>query len=546
MHHFLFVFIFTMYQVDSMHFSRDAIFQSLVNRISYQLHPYRVVVFINNTTTHNDILCQRILHNLPSITIDLGKMAITANNKSLSSPILRYPTPSTLYIISESQDDDDRNYIGRLKNTLNAIVEASPILPRPKCLIIFHSKSLSFQDHLESVLVYAWSQQFLDFTIVIATANSQPLMFNYNAFTNMFYKRTLTAHMWLFPYKLRNMWAHPLKIPAIELPPYLYPIRDSSGKVVGMEGMSYQYVKIFSEVMNFTVDFVTGAEDSVLRANFSVIFKKLYTNEIDMLTFPFNVRSIMYEFRDWLLMGKLFLNTNYVIVVPIVPLLRVDIPLEIMICIPLLAIIIFIYVVSAKLLRFPRGHWKVFKIFQILLGVTVMRKPPRKLVEKIVYFSLIVLSMKYSIDTITKIMDIKLIKGEVAFDTLEEIATSKLPIYTLDFIIDHVYGNNDDKTIEELRKKTFATVDMYQCVYQVVDNKSCMCITPHSAGNQKASNHIIIPKLYRNLIISRRLRVEAVHQRGRRADNESRPTLALRRHGGIWLCKGLAPRITPR
>lgn len=458
------------------------LFGPVVNHIVSDLKANQVVLFMSESARpYSDALCNRLMPKVPTTSIDLNKLLIGKDNRSLSLPILRCPTSSTLYVIMEIRDETDA-YLKNLESTLSTSVRVSPISARPKCLIICYSKEASSLDSWRNLLIYAWSLKFLDFTVAVLTPNESPILYDYNAFTKNFRERLLTTQTDLFPYKLANLHGYALKIPAIELQPYLYVKRNAEGKVVDLDGLSFKYCQIFRESLNFTTKLVTGMELTVLQANFSPIFQRLGSAEIDVLSFPFNVRSIMYNFCDQLQLGRLFLKTNYVFVVPIVPIVKIDIPLDVVLFVPVFALIVVVYEVAQRLLRFPKKYWEVCKIFQILLGVTVPRQSPKKIVEKIVYFSLILLSMKYSIDALAKILDIKLLKEEVAFKSLEEIADSTLPIYSLDFIIDQTYGNNDEPVIQKLRKKTFPVADIFQCVYQMVDNKSCMCITPHSAG----------------------------------------------------------------
>ncbi|XP_031777564.1 uncharacterized protein LOC107982088 [Nasonia vitripennis] len=465
--------------VDSL---KNDLFASLVNRIVSDLKTNNVVLFGSKSArSYSDAFCNRLMPKVPTISIDLSKMMIDKDNRSLSLPILRHPTFSTLYVFLVNRDETG-DYLKNLESTLNTTVRVSPISARPNCLIVCYSEETSSLDNWSNLLIYAWSLKFLDFTVAIVTPGESPILYDYNPFTKNFRKRLLAPRTDLFPYKLDNLHGYALKIPAIELQPYLYIKRNSEGEVVDLDGMSFKYCQIFRESLNFTTTFVTGMEHTVLHANFPPIFQRLGNAEIDMLSFPFNVRSIVYDFCDRLQLGRLFLNTNYVFIVPILPIAKIDIPLDVICFVPVFALIVVVYEAAQRLLRFPKKYWEVCKIFQILLGVTVPRPSPKKMVEKIVYFSLIMLSMKYSIDALTKIMDIRLLKGEVAFKSLEEIAESALPIYTLDFIIEQTYGNNDEEVIQKLKKKTFPVADIFQCIYRMVDNKSCMCITPHSAG----------------------------------------------------------------
>lgn len=444
-------------------------------KILKQLSSCQLILFSTNVSDENHYFYRNILTNTPAISIDLSR---TVASKEMRIPeFIKNPTSSTVYIIFGTENA----FNASVKSTLDIITQWSVISPRPKLLIVYKTLQTFTSESFQNILTYAWSFEFIDCTILVTNSeNITSIIYYYNPFTKKFIKNNEITK--LFPDKLCNLHGHPIKIPSIEIPPYIHVIRDSKGVPVDMSGSSYQYCRILSETLNFSVKIVPGFEDSVIRANFTALFKKLHSKEIDMLTFPFNVRSIIYDFREMLLMGKLFLDTNYVILVPIEPSIKIDIPLDVIIFVPLIFVIICAFQVFKKLFRLPCQHWRADKVFQILLGFTVPRVTPKTIVEKLMYMSLVTVSMKYSMHTLMKIMDIKIVKGEVTYDFLNDVAQSDLPIYTLNFIIGHVYANTDNEVLLKMKNKTHGILNIFQCFDEMAVNKSCMCIVPHSAG----------------------------------------------------------------
>lgn len=69
---------------------------------------------------------------------------------------------------------------------------------------------------------------------------------------------------------------------------------------------------------------------------------------------------------------------------------------------------------------------------------------PHKLSQRILYLSIVFISTKYSIDTYLNLADISLTHHSKSFDTLDDIFSSKLPIYGA---IDVIRNLNDNREI---------------------------------------------------------------------------------------------------
>lgn len=113
-------------------------------------------------------------------------------------------------------------------------------------------------------------------------------------------------------------------------------------------------------------------------------------------------------------------------------------------------IIVLVIWMSVKLMKFASNTWSAFYIFQILIGVSVTRKPQSR-IELPVYITIALISLKYSADTISILADKKMLtNNEVSFNALGELNSPSLPVYMNELTLQTIIKGNTENGIEEL------------------------------------------------------------------------------------------------
>lgn len=334
---------------------------------------------------------------------------------------------------------------------LDELVVISPQPTRPKCLLIFYSDDDS--DYwLKKILDYAWSLKFLDFSILRVNSSNQIIFFNYNPFTTAYDTDYLETATNVFPNKLKDLNGYPLTLPAINATPIMITRKKSNGELT-FEGTQYVYLKTAIEKHNFTLKFVDESENNHTEF-FIKNFERLRNNEINMLSIAAYVGD---QNLENIVIGRAFENFKIAITVPTTLISRVYFPADMIIYILCFPAIVLTFFLLAHVFDFQRERWEIFYIFQILMGISVQQ--PRRVIERIIYLTLVILSINYSSDLFASIADIKLIHEEKQFDTVDDILKSSMQAHTIFFAESY-----EDEEIKQLFSKIMKINTNDECI----------------------------------------------------------------------------------
>ncbi|OXU28813.1 hypothetical protein TSAR_005984 [Trichomalopsis sarcophagae] len=87
-----------------------------------------------------------------------------------------------------------------------------------------------------------------------------------------------------------------------------------------------------------------------------------------------------------------------------------------------------LYVYAMKSLKIYSKKWHALDVYKVHMGLPVQQKV-RKFIDRIVFISVILFLIDYSINFYTEFMEVKLVLGEVPFDTFDEMWKYKLKVY---------------------------------------------------------------------------------------------------------------------
>lgn len=471
----IFILVLTVCTMDFTVFSSAFLFEHALFREFKGYYPHQIITFLNSKSREDvifeDFIFQKLSLQAPMVSINLEDILKTKDNRSLKMPVLQDPRSSTLYAIIEKEDKEEA-YSKRVHDMLDLFVRLSPIPSKPRCLMFFLSKTTSTDAILKKIMLYAWSLKFLDFSIIKFDSEYRATLMTYNPFTDSYIANSLNdENIELFPDKLRNMNGYPVSIAVHNDSRFLEATKNVENKTK-VNGFVYPFFDIFSKKLNFTIDHAIHKSDNYT-ALLDHLFNQLENNKISAVPIPMLAGTMLYGNNHTI--GTEILESKLVMIVPIRSMSKVRVTQGILIHLLTFLVIMLILMLTVYTLKFTKKGWEALDIFSILLGNNVPHKPTR-LVEKIVYFTIAILSIKYSSDILVQLLtNLHWENVEQPFDTVEEILDAKMPIYGMKQVL---------RRVKDLPKALISKVNYKasaaECVETLSKNRSAICITPYT------------------------------------------------------------------
>ena len=459
----------------------------VLNQVANEEKPYQITVFINknirSTTFQWKLIVKRIVTIFPTVIVDLSQNENFSANRSLMLPVHKNPRAANVIHMIILNQNGSQNCFQILNDTFNEFIHLAPIPPRAKVVVISLHCSCMSQNKLKTFFQNLWKKQFLDVLILESTENSDlPSKISYNPFTNELIAKILRAEDKLFPDKIQNMNKYPFKIPALDFPPYVEVINTSD--TIDLKTLDYQYFKIFCETCNCTINLhkqLTIKETTDLEN----IFTRLINNELNMMPMYVAVSFALYFCP--LVIGIPYANSNTVIILPNLIYPKLSTPRNALLVFFFLCFLMYSLALLSRYLRFTRGLWTKSKIFRILVGQPLKRSPSR-LTERIVFLTLVLLSMHYTSQFLATLVDIKLLKEELHFNTLEELYETEIPIYRNDIKLERFY-NDSEEIVKKVIMKAKVLQGFNECYEKNLKYDPSICITFRKSGEYAVKHY---------------------------------------------------------
>ena len=449
----------------------------LLENINQYTQPYQVTIFINNTTTTPEYrtVFQKFIKKIPSATIDVSEMASAKKLRLMAQPVFENPRHVTLYVVLDSTSkDNDTSLSVYLKNITNFFVQVSPKSVRPKCLVITIKKDC-YEDNYRTLFEYTWTKKFIDFTIVEIKAKAKPVIHNYNPFTQKIKTEYFYRHINMFPDKVLNVNGYPLKVPVFMNPPHMNITRDEQGRVADIDGFYYQITKIASKAANFTIEYALDLNNisSLLVVNKTI--DAMVREEVNMLPVPFPSIEENSTYADLVIeldVGYIYVDT--IVVVPVTYFIELLKTLEVLFMILVIPFVIAAFSRILQVIRINYVYVRLSDLFRVLLGTSAVVKPT-KLMDRMVFISIIGVSVTYSFTFYTRLINVNVIQSEVTYDTFQAISESPLNININKIMFNRTF-NLDNPYVQRIKRKTVAVLFTSLCDVTMVNNKTSMCL----------------------------------------------------------------------
>ena len=490
------IIIFISYGIGAEH---SDIFEVSVSKLFMNLNLQQVNIFTCDRLAQENQILQEIA-KLPFTSYHFHFCEIDING-TINLESIYQSKYSNLNIILES-NINIKTRLKRIYNFLNFIIKLSPATTRQRCLIIFIGDKV-FNESEKEIKVFleqTWKLKFLDFSIVELNNKKPSVVFYLNPFTEIVVKNEFDVNSILFPDKLANMHGYKFKVPMINRPPYLIIMESRKNKTTRFEGSGFSLLKILSRKFNFTLDLKKYNKT----VNLTTIFD-LFKNDGSMMSvIPVLLNAV--KQTDFVI-GRMLFDEKFVMIVPILKESALNVPRQMFLYLCCFIIILICFVIIVYALDFPLRHWRIIDIYQILLGVSLSSQP-REMIQRIIYLSLILVSMKYSGETFATLTDVRVEEKEKSFKTFEEIVDSKIPIYMSRLMQKEIY-NRTDEIFQMLRTEPLIYERFEDCLHTLRRYKIAICITtdihgrfvvghaPHRRSrNSRRSAKLAKPSLY--------------------------------------------------
>lgn len=455
----------------------------MIHKTVYNLKPRHVIVFMDRTVMkvtgkYSNFFFRGLASEIPTTVIDLIEMKNARDNRSLKMPIFRNPRSSSIYMLLQNEGSENLDF-KQISNILDNLVTISPIATRPKCLLVFYSDTEWSKLEVKRIMQYAWSLKFLDLSIIKIETTNRVASLNYNPFSETYSASYLETVPDVFPDKLINVNAYPLKLPIFHAPPFVI-IRNKSNEKIEIAGRVYIHIETVCKKLNFQLPVMVKTYN-----NFTSIlqnsFMELENNDIDLIPIPFLINAFLHGKK--LILSDHYSNSHMATVARIIPISKIHYSSGILIYIFSFPLVIISLFILMYLIKFRLKEWGMLHIFQILVGISI--RQPRQIRERIIFFTMVILSMNYSTILFSKLTNIKLMYDERHIHTLEDIYKSKMSVFTI-----HSATDYDDVGIKRLFSSSIKVQNNEECINIVIKTNNAICIIPFTAAKYYARNYL--------------------------------------------------------
>lgn len=447
---------------------------------------HKITFFIDDRkyTNEQDMVIKNLTQEIQFQTVDLQKLLADEDNQSVASSVFYDNLYITLSVIFHSLEFESAN------NIIDTLAKLSPDRTRPRCLIISFNEKSSLEYNIGIILRSAWSKKFLDFSILTVNLNRnipncQATIYNFNSFDTRIMQNLFNASTYVFPNKLRNVKGYPMKLPFFHAPPFMT-VKHHQNGTIEVEGRHFLFLEFAIKAMNFTTEFTFEIVDPSSAINSSnMVREALKRGDINIISAP----SAMTPNEQYKIVELVHECEPLVAVVPILRTITFKIPLKILFCtffiIPTI-VVGLIYVMH--LLRIIRDEWKGFNMMQLLLGVPTSMLS-QKAANRIIYLSVIIISMTYSMNFFSIILDINLEQSEVPFNSYRDLDRSQFPTYIFELYYDRVFSGISDVHLINLKNRTHTTNNIRGCLQSIESGEKAICILSFWAIEDKMSDY---------------------------------------------------------
>lgn len=442
------------------------------NSVSFQLKKvikvinfYQVTSFLSDNFTNNSNSNVYSTSEFPSVTYSFNQVT-HFNSKNV------YALQESLVIFRTNDTYEIEIFIDFLMPQLS-------VGKRPKCLIVCSSSNIKF---LIKSLKYAWKNKFIDFSIIVEDhENNTASLFYYNPYSDTVYREELQdANIEIFPNKLKNINGYPFYTPQNTRPSQFAQFKRPKRKLETVV-QDYAFINFIARILNLNV----VAKNVTFQIPVAPDFLKKWNLDI----YPVQMYGRNYSTYNLVSIDNLPVDT--VAFVPIIATSRVGIFLKFLFNVIVISAFISIFLVMYNYFQNSVGYIRVFDIVLLLFGQSI-RFEPTKMTPMVIVIMVILTSFILMNDIFFDITSILYEKGEVAFESFEDLYFSGLQTFTSTGYFNHPLFLNlirDDPYLLKVLNRT-QVMDIYECLHMLKDWKNVSCIEAYNNPNDVVSFYL--------------------------------------------------------
>lgn len=488
------------------HIVQHSVLDDLLLGIKNDENPYQVTIFMNrkeslNVSAELQAITAKFLQRYPAVVIDVTKISSCHDDRSLHLSVLRNPRHVSLHVVLHHHSNSDKHSELNLQFLVDFFVKVSPKYTRPKCILLCLNCGNESEKFFESVLLYAWSKKFLDFSIINANEDSnEALLYFYNPHYKNFSKQIFTLKIPIFPDKLHNVNGYPLNLSIYYLPPYMSYDIDQNGNLSNIDGPFYNLLLIAMEAIHLSPLFtlIFRKYDPLLQM-LELIEKNLLKDTLNMHAVSLLSHSV--KSTDILSVEVEYNRTNTIIVVPRLFTNQLKISSDMVAFIVITPLIVSGLSYMVTFLKLTTEHLAIFSIFQAIFGISVLKQPETNPI-RIIFLCAVLLSFGYSIDLYSDIVNINVVRVEVPFNSFKEIDESGLKP-----MVDRVHAIKtwkiENKHMQNIIDKATEVSNLRTCIDIARKNRSAVCITSVPTATMHVQRYVEI-KIAKPVIFRRK------------------------------------------
>ena len=449
----------------------DNRFLDVINRQLIQnIAPYEAIIIDNTNHTRNteyNFIRKSLICQIPTTNVYLDTYNLIEFFNNLK--------PVNYYVIFHHVLGDS---LKSLQNIIDLLMQLHFSFNHPKCLIIFNNKNLRDDKWLETFLEYAWVKKFLDISVIeIDVSTTNVFLHYFLPFDNSLIKQPMTAETELFPNKLKNVHRYPLKVFGCQYIPYMNFSKINEITGIQTKDLHYPLILIAADIMNFSIKYIHGKEGICTLSDFlNLLQRHFQLDKIDVSLLPGPI-NLNLPFAKPLALE--YYSTKYIAVVAV--LLRTTF-IDSYTFFKYFFVIILIIVsltYAMQILCTKNNELKIFNILEVLLGFTANSRP-KKSANRIIFISIIAISMRYGGDFYSKLVEAHVVYEDIAFNTFKELDESNFLVFVNEVDYNLAFTNSGNKYIENLRRKAVQVANDTVCLNRVKKYKDAICVMMNS------------------------------------------------------------------
>lgn len=336
---------------------------------------------------------------------------------------------------------------------------------------------------------YAWSKKFLDFSILTVDfkeKTSDPIIYYYNPFVKGIIQNSFNPNTHIFPCKLNDVKGYPIKLSVAHIPPIMV-LEKLNGTIKVKSSAYYQFIDFAITSMNFTTQFTDEMSDSSsVFSTVDILRKAIEKGDINLVGLPLSVK-LLKLLKQCITVDWVHECSRIFAVVPVVPIVILEIPMEILSYIFIIPAIVLGLTYMMHVMEVMDDEWDVLNIMQLLMGIPT-RMQSEKTGNRMIYLSVILISMNYGMNFYSMILDINYEIGEMPCNTYEDLDKSQFPIYLKDADYDFIYFNVSDVHLKNMMRKTHV-IKGTKCDDAIKNGKYVICIVSHWRAEMYVSKY---------------------------------------------------------